>query len=135
MAQDPRYIRGVPTVTWRPWVAKRWRFSTTVGHGFAFHPKAGGLTEYHEFVHIDTYEDLCILGAVLGGLLCIVSWKAGLILWCSSGAPWLLPNFITGWIRFGDAYYGSSHERFAYAATKVEVPNNGRPFHATDRKG
>ena len=111
------YRRGVVVLNWRPWVAERWRYSTTIGHCMAIHPDHGERTVWHELVHIKQYEDLCLLGAILGGLLCIVSWKLGLIVWATSGAPWLLPNFITGWIRDGDPYMGSEHEKSAYAQT------------------
>lgn len=117
MAKAPRYRGGVLRVTWRAWVADRWVYSTTVGHCMALHPRRGSLTEWHEGVHIFQYEDLCLLGAIIGGLCCIVSWRLGLILWATSGAPWLLPNFVSGWIRFGDPYMGSEHERSAYAQT------------------
>jgi hypothetical protein len=82
------------------------------------HSRRGEWTEYHEFIHIRQYEDLNLLGAVLGGLLCIVSWPTGLIIWATSGALWLVPNFISGWIRTGDPYMGSEHELSAYAQTE-----------------
>jgi hypothetical protein len=118
MTKDPRFKRGVFQLTWRDWVADRWRYSTTLGACMFLHPDRRLDTEYHEFIHVRQYEDLNLLGAVIGGLCCIVSWKLGLILWLSSGAIWLLPNFISGWIRFGDPYMGSEHERSAYAQTK-----------------
>jgi hypothetical protein len=120
MSRPLGYSRGVLVVQWRDWFAKRWHYSTTIGHGIGLHPRAGERTAWHEYVHIRQYEDLCLLGAVIGGLCCIVSWKLGLIIWATSGAPWLLPNFITGWIRFGDPYMGSEHERSAYAQTAQE---------------
>lgn len=112
-----RIVDGVFQTLWRPWVADRWRYSTTIGACMWMHPDHGANTEWHEFVHIFQYEDMNLLGAVIGGLCCIVDWRLGLILWASSGALWLLPNFISGWIRFGDPYRGSEHERSAYAQT------------------
>ena len=82
------------------------------------HPEHGTKVETHEFVHIRQYEDLNLLGAVIGGIVAFWSWRLGLVLWCSSGCLWLLPNFLTGWIRYGDAYYGAEHERSAYAQTR-----------------
>jgi hypothetical protein len=88
------------------------------------HPKHLDLQRIwkHERVHIRQYEDLCLLGALISIVLVVppsygLSWIEGLILWGSSGALWLLPNFLTGWIRFGDAYRGSEHEKSAYAQT------------------
>jgi hypothetical protein len=118
MTKDVRFKEGVLQLTWRDWVASRWRYSTTLGACMFLYPDSGPSTEYHEFIHVRQYEDLNLLGAVIGGLCCIVSWKLGLILWATSGAIWLLPNFISGWIRFGDPYMGSEHERSAYAQTK-----------------
>jgi len=127
-SQYPSVKRGVLMTFWRPWFAKRWRYSTTLGAWMGMHPDHGGTTEFHEAIHIQQYEDLNCLGAMLGGIVAIFNWRLGLILWAFSGMMWLLPNFITGWIRYGNAYYGSSHERFAYAATAIETARDGRPI-------
>ena len=119
-SKKPRYVQGVLVTTWRDWWADRWHYSTTLGFWIGMHPNAGPKTEYHEIIHVQTYEDMNLLGAAIGGLVCIVSWPTGLIIWATSGAAWLLPNFLTGWIRFGTAHRGSSHERYAYAATEYE---------------
>lgn len=118
LTKDPRIVKGVFVSTWRPWVAQRWRYSTTIAACMWMHPEHGPYTEYHEFIHVKQYEDLNLLGAVIGGLCCIISWKLGLIIWASSGAPWLLMNFLSGWIRDGDPYMGSEHEKSAYAQTR-----------------
>jgi hypothetical protein len=130
MAQNPRYIRGVPAVTWRPWVAKRWRFSTTIGHGYAMSPRASQRTYYHEHLHVLQYEDLCLLGAALSAsLLPWLGWQGSLILWATSGAPWLLPgSFLGSILRFKRrgiswmeaAYRLTEHERSAYAQTEAD---------------
>jgi hypothetical protein len=124
LTREPRYRDGILTAQWRPWFAKHWRYSTTVGHFIAVHPNHLDLQRIwkHERVHVRQYEDLCLLGALISTILVVppsygLSWIEGLILWGSSGALWLLPNFLTGWIRFGDAYRGSEHERSAYAQT------------------
>lgn len=117
MAKSRAWKRGVWQLEWKPWVAKRWRYSTTIGACMWLHPEHGSWTEYHEWIHVMQYQDLNLLGAILGGFCCIVSWRLGLILWASSGAPWLIPNFITGWIVHGSAYMGAEHERSAYAQT------------------
>jgi len=119
LVKNPRFERGVLQWDWRPWFERRWNYSTTIGACMGLHSRRGEYTEYHEFIHIRQYEDMNLLAAVLGGLCCIVSWKLGLILWASSGALWLLPNFISGWIRNGDPYMGSEHELSAYAQTEI----------------
>lgn len=117
IAKKPRFRKGVLQLTWRDWFAKRWRYSTTLGACMWLHPDHGVQTQWHEFVHIRQYEDLNLLGALVGGIVCIWNWQLGLILWAFSGAMWLLPNFISGWIRFGDPYMGSEHELSAYSQT------------------
>jgi hypothetical protein len=123
-SRKPHYRDGVLTQEWRPWFAKRYRYSLTIGHCITVHPNHLDLKRIwkHELVHIRQYEDAALLSAVIAGFLVAMpnyglSWIEGLILWGSSGALWLLPNFLTGWIRFGDAYRGSEHERSAYAQT------------------
>ena len=128
ISRYPSVERGVLVTYWRPWVARRWHYSTTIGAWMGMHPEHGGRTEYHELIHVQQYEDLNLLGAALGGLLCIVSWRTGLIVWASSGPLWLLPNFIGGLARYGSAYYGASHERSAYCITAIEADRDGRPW-------
>lgn len=119
MTRGLHYRQGVAVVTWRPWVAERWNYSgPTLGYGLPMHPGHGEGTWAHEMVHVRQYEDLNLLGFVLAGALFYwVGWKVSLAIWLTSGAPWLLPNYFTGWVRFKDAYYGSEHERSAYAQT------------------
>jgi hypothetical protein len=122
LTRKPRYRDRVLTAEWRPWFAKIWRYSTTVGHFIGRHPRHGARTWAHELVHTRQYVNLCLLSAVISGVLVAIpnyglSWIEGLILWGTSGAAWLLPNYLTGWIRYGDAYRGSEHERSAYAQT------------------
>jgi hypothetical protein len=85
------------------------------------HPERGQWTEFHEFLHCSQYEDENLKAVIIGALCSIVSWKLGLILWCSSGMLWLSPNFIGGWIRYGQPYMGSEHERSCYAQTKCRA--------------
>jgi hypothetical protein len=111
---------GILWLQWRPWFAKRWRYTTTLGLIAGTHDPwdISGQLVLHEKVHAKQYVDMNLLGACIGGLLCIVDWRWGLGVWASSGMLWLVPNFISGWIRYGDAYMGSEHERSAYAQTK-----------------
>jgi hypothetical protein len=121
----PHYRDGILTAQWRPWFAKHWRYSNAIGHFMVINPNHIGSERLwqHERVHVRQYEDNCLLAAIIAAVLVVppsygLSWIEGLILWGSSGLLWLLPNFVTGWIRFGDAYRGSEHERSAYAQTK-----------------
>lgn len=101
-------------------------YVTTIGHGMILNEYTSERTMEHELVHCDHYEDLAWLGMILGAFACIVSWRFGLILWATSGAPWLLPNYITATLRFkkrgvswmSAAYRGASHERWAYEETE-----------------
>lgn len=106
------------------------RFSTTIGHGIILHHRAGERTTYHELFHVRQYEDACLLALFISLPLWLtgsLDWVAFLALWGSSGAPWLLPNFVTAFFRytrkgvsFMDAVYmGALHEQAAYAVTET----------------
>lgn len=115
---------GILTAEWRPWATRIWRYSTTLGRGIIYQPglrradpKAPlGYTERHERVHVNQVEDLMVLGLVLGIVVVIGTgdWIMGLALWFCAGA-WQLPNFLTAWMRGGDIYRDSEHERSAYS--------------------
>jgi hypothetical protein len=124
-AHKPRYEQAVLTLTWRPWFAAKWRYSNGITHCIVMHPRHGTGTLFHELTHVEQFEDLQVVGAIVGGLSCIVSWKLGLIIWAFSGAWWVLPGFIVGWIRYGNPYMGAWHERYAYSITSAET---GRPY-------
>ena len=115
-----RAHKGLLMVTWRPWFAKRWRYTTTLGLVMGTHDPydVSDTLVAHELIHVRQYIDMNLLGLAIGGLVCIADWRWGLGIWASSGMLWLVPNFLTGWIRYGDAYYGSEHERSAYAQTR-----------------
>ena len=117
LTKSTRFHAGVLQLSWRPWFEKHWRYSTTIGACMGLHSKHGRWTEWHEWRHISQYEDENLRGAIAGGLLCIIDWRIGLVVWATSGALWLLPNFISGWIRHGDPYMGSEHELSAYSQT------------------
>jgi hypothetical protein len=122
LSHGPYYRDGILVLTWRTWFAERYRYSLTIGHCVHMHPRAGELTWAHEMIHVRQAENLNVLGAVVGGLSCIVSWRLGLIIWATSGPLWLVPNYLTGWLRYGNAYYGASHERSAYAQLDHPTP-------------
>lgn len=137
---------GVLTSEWRPWFARIWRFSTTVGRSTIYfpgsrHPK----TERHEQIHLDQVEDLMLLSFLVGlaVIVCTGNVLLGFLLW-SSGGLWQLPNFLMALLRYGHnvkwppegsfftrlknflrdlflevAYRDSEHERSAYAQTDL----------------
>ena len=116
---------------WAPWIAKRWSYTTTIG---AFQGRASWFderTRVHEAIHLEQYMNLNMLGAVLAACLVpALGWWSFLV-WGTSGAPWILPNFLTAIINYKRpgvswlqaAYYQSSHERHAYAETKTFFDN------------
>lgn len=114
-AKKPEFMHGVAVAEWRSWVAERWRFSTTIGHGVIFHPGAGLITASHEFVHIRQFEDATLRGLFLG-LFCltVADWRALVLCWCL-GPISMCVGWLSGWARFGDLYMGAEFERSAYA--------------------
>jgi len=128
IAKSPRVKRGVMQLTWRDWIANRWRYSTTLGACMWIHPQHGGTTEFHEFLHVQQYEDEAMKAAWVLGIVAFWEWKLALILYAFSGPLWLITNFIGGLARYGNAYYGSSHERAAYCQTAIETARDGRPI-------
>jgi hypothetical protein len=122
----------VPTVQWRPWVDKRYRFSLTIGRGISYKParrddptEINTQLERHERKHIWQQEDNCFQSFLLGLPIAIITgdWILGLIIW-SSAVVWLSVNFVTAGIRFHDfsidgMYRNAEHERSAYAQTDL----------------
>ena len=113
---------GILWLQWRPWFAKRWKYTTTLGFIAGTHDpwSLSNTLIKHERIHTFQYQDANLLGLFIGGIACIGDWRWGLGIWASSGMLWLVPNFLTGWIRYGDPYYGSEHERSAYAQTRPQ---------------
>ena len=142
LAHKPRFEGlAILTLEWRPWFAKHWRFSTTLGRTIFFHPKHRTVTcdeasemdeglERHERIHVRQVEDLCLLSYVVGLLVAISLWSNGgsvaaginwwIVVWWSGGM-WQLPNFLSAWLRYGrkGIYRDSEHERSAYAQTAM----------------
>lgn len=101
--------------TWRPWVARWWRYSTTLGLSVIYRPEHLDSEEIrrHEAVHVRQHEDHGLLGALLG--LCVApwSWEASLLLWFASPA-FSAPCWLGAWLRGGHPYRDAEHERSAY---------------------
>lgn len=101
--------------TWRPWVARWWRYSTTIGLSVIYHPSHVDLEELrrHEAVHVRQHQDHAFLGALLGLSVIGWSWQAALLLWFASPL-FSAPCWLTAWLRGGDPYRDAEHERSAY---------------------
>lgn len=111
--------------TWRPWVARWWRYSTTIGLTVIYHPEHVGFgrIERHEAVHVRQHQDHGFLGAALALAVVWWSWEAALVLWCASPL-FSAPCWLTAWLRGGDAYRDAEHERSAYGqvASGLDIP-------------
>lgn len=119
-ARGPEFEqRLVLAAEWRPWAARIWRYSTTLGRGVIYQPVPDPRIKQHEHVHVRQVEDQMlqsfILGLVVWGLS--GSYLAGLGVWWSGGI-WQLTNFLSAWLRGMHFYRGSSHEREARALTE-----------------
>ena len=122
-AKDLRFVENaVLAATWRPWVTRFWKYSTTLARGMVFHPLAGSRTVAHELVHVNQQEDRVLLALVISIVWAICdgngleSWALHLAVW-SSGVLWQVPNFLTAVLRGGHVYRDAEHERSAYAQT------------------
>lgn len=105
--------------TWRPWVARWWPYSTTIGISVIYHPEHLAVParaeelRRHEAVHVRQHQDHGILGALLGVLVAPWSWEGGLLVWALSPA-YSVPCWLGAWLRGGHPYRDAEHERSAY---------------------
>lgn len=130
LAYKPRFEQAaVLTMEWRPWFARLWRYSTTLGRCVWYQPGARDRRdpldeplERHENVHVRQVEDMMLLALLVSVVVTVATgdWLLGLIMWWSGGA-WQLPNFVTAVLRFGwkGIYRDAEHERSAYAQTAL----------------
>lgn len=117
-ARDLRLLDdAVLGCTWRPWFAKRYRYSTTLAAGICLHPQGGAQTMAHELVHVRQFEDLAIGALPFALLVALVAWHpAWLLLW--PGLLFLqIGAFVGAVLRGGHMYRDAEHERSAYAQT------------------
>lgn len=123
LAKKPRRDRTdkglAMAATWRPWVARRYKYSLTVAKAVFYHPAHGGPTQEHEHTHIDQAEVMTLAGFVLALGLVWWSWIAALIVWATS--PGLMgANYLQSWLD-GDkkgVYRGAENEEAAYAINR-----------------
>jgi len=135
LSYRPSWRRFVASATWRPWVEARWRsargnpYATTIGHGTIYPERPSDTQIEHEEFHLLQYEDLCFAGVFVGGIAALFDGPVGLGVWLSSGAPWLLPSFLTSTIRYktrrntfeAASYRLAVFEIAAYSATKKHI--------------
>ncbi len=124
LARNPRIgPRAIAVATWRPWVAKHWRYSTTVGRGVVLHPdhEEKAAVWDHERVHVRQSEDLCALGLVLGIVANAAwgDWAQALLVWHVAPVGLLL-NYVMAGLRHGKlaVYREAEHERAAYSQAR-----------------
>src|SRR3989304_1442264 len=93
---------GVLTTEWRPWVARFFPYSLTLGRGIIYYPGAQQVHKAHEYVHVAQVEDFMHLSFWVGLIvaLCTGDVLLGFFLWWSGGI-WQLPNYITSLLRYG----------------------------------
>jgi len=133
---DLRHNGGMVTGVWRPWFARRWKYSTFWGYAGGLHPSSVGVPRViqHEFVHCRQVQDVMLHALAVGAVVAIDGspWL-GLGIW-TSGGTWLLLNWLTSWIRGGHFYRDSEHERSAYAQTDTRHVTGGQSWLTIRRK-
>lgn len=95
-----------------PWLARRWRYSVTLGHVVLMHPDHGHAVLAHELVHVLQAEAACVAW-----------WLATLIAWSPTMAllsplAWLAiygASCAAAWLAGREAYRGSVFEEHARA--------------------
>lgn len=116
------------TATWRPWVTKFWKYSTTLSYGIIYQPGVSPRTIKHEHVHVRQVQDRCTLAFFLGlaALITGLATMSAPLCWFALGL-WLtgpiyqVPNFLTAVLRGGHVYRDAEHERSAYAQTDLDL--------------
>lgn len=139
LVERPHIDSGVFCAWWRPGVQKRWNYATTLG-GFIAKPSWWSLKiKYHEFLHVEQYLLLNLLGAIQAAVLVPwLSWWA-FLWWGSSGILWLAPNYIASVVEhkrpgvswFRALYHTTAHEQWAYSETKAKFDGVNDPWEAS----
>lgn len=112
--------------TWRPWVARRWKYSTTLGLSVIYNPKHlenptdRERLQRHESVHVRQHENQAISGALLAIPLFFIAPLGALVVWCLSP---LLPasHWIGAMLRGKPPYLGAEDERSARAQVETGI--------------
>lgn len=128
IAHRPSFVGfGILKLYWRPWLAKRWGYSTTLGRTIIYRPTASETpdphderVERHELVHVRQLEDSSFRALVVGIVVAAGTgdWWWFPLLWLSGGFLFGVA-YITAAIRYGigNAYRDAETERSAYAQT------------------
>lgn len=112
---------------WRPWFAKRFKFSTTMG-AIIYNPNHFEPPEtferlrQHELVHIRQFDDESValfFGLGLYGLHVIIQswWFTAPVLLFGLVLSNYVGRSLGAWLRGGHIYRDAEHERSAYAQT------------------
>ena len=112
------------TATWRPWITKFWKYSTTLSYGIIFQPGTNSQIKEHEAVHVRQVQDRNTLAFVLAlaGFITGLATSSAPLCWFAfsiwlCGPIFQVPNFLTAVLRGGHVYRDAEHERSAYAQT------------------
>ena len=99
---------GILTTDWRPWVAKIYPYSVTLGRSMIFYPKSRSASdgmedtmELHEMTHIAQMEDTMLSSFILGLVLALTTGNVllGFLVWCS-GSIWRATSWGTALLRY-----------------------------------
>jgi hypothetical protein len=124
-ATDPHFIGPILVTTKSK---GKQQYTTTLAGWINKSVWASEKTVWHEFVHLEQYLELNVLGGLLSlALIYPLGWWT-LLIWGTSGFMWLGPNYLVAFIRYKtrgiswtDAcYFWTSHEQDAYARTLCE---------------
>lgn len=105
--------------------ARRWRYSTTLGHTILLHPAhhADRITQKHELVHVDQFRGDCISALAVAGVAVAggAHWAAALVLLVLHHWFAYLGHSAGAWMRGGRAYKDNPYERHARWETEGEA--------------
>lgn len=141
IADHPHFDGPVLCLWFRPKVASKWNYTTTIAACLVKAPWYNEMTRHHElYSHFRDYIVYNALGAVQAAVLApFIDWWA-FAWWGSSGALWTLPGFVTSVIenkRKGVSwkaaiYMRTTHEQKAYAITKTAFDGEKDPWERDD---
>jgi hypothetical protein len=136
LARAPRWEGpAVLSLVWSDWVAKRWKYSTTLGRVIFYQADhrdddadIDTRLERHEHVHVRQVEDIMVHSLPIAlAAWWLYGWAFALGIWSASPLLILL-NYVTAALRYGLGkdkdgnwlfYVESEHERSAYAQTDL----------------
>ena len=100
IADHPHFDGPVLCLWFRPKVASKWNYTTTIAACLVKAPWYNEMTRHHElYSHFRDYIVYNALGAVQAAVLApFIDWWA-FAWWGSSGALWTLPGFVTSVIE------------------------------------